>query len=330
MTPTAAISRRSNDAFRQALAEYRIATGQTHRDVILEEAALCARDAMIYTPPMPGSQGGMRSTDKGKGGKGLSLDARRAGDAAIARDILSIFRKPTPISFLGELALSVEEKNASDFAKIRNRPEGRTVTNEILKKIIADPDPDRAFQKATNLFNRTSGTLRAAISEAEIQKGGKFTGDLRSYHDWVRSQYRGRITRHGGPRNRGIKPVKVDARAIESYIKSRQLRVGYMKAGWRESIAMLPKPKINGIEKNFGVKGIPSWVSRHFGGNGYVYMNGKPGTKFGLLIGNKIGDILGIGREADVLNLVIDGRIGKLEKRAAHFFEKHAKRFNRK
>lgn len=330
MTPTVSINRHTSERFRQALSEFRIATGQTNRDIILEEAALCARDAMIYTPPMPGSQAGMRSTTKGKGGRGLSLDARRAGDAAVARDILSIFRKPTPISFVGELGLSVEENNAADFARIRSKPEGKKTTNVIIRKLIEDPDPERAFAKAKNLFSKMSGSLRQAVDEAEYQKQGKFTGNLKSYHDWVRSQYRGRITRFGGPRNRGIKPMKVDARVIDAYIKSRQLRVGYMKAGWRESISSLPKPKINGVEKNFGIKGIPSWITRHLGGNGYAIVNGQPAYKFGVIVGNKIGDIFGIGKEADVVNNVYDMRIGKLESRANKFFEKHAKRFNRK
>ena len=68
------------DAYTQALNEYRLFSGKCMRDVVIEEAALTARELMVFTPPLV--QGG---------GKGLSKAAEVAGKTSVEKDIKSIF-----------------------------------------------------------------------------------------------------------------------------------------------------------------------------------------------------------------------------------------------
>lgn len=318
----------SRQRFEYALAKFEAFCKEATRDVVLEEMALMAREAMVYTPPMPGSQAGMRSTTKGKGGQGLALVSRKSGDNAVAGDIQSLFTPPARIDLVGLIALAVDEFDKGEFNRLRKTKAAQSLWNPVLRKIAADSDDDRAFQRCVNLFaNPTSGLIDAR-EQARRQRYGGIKSNLRPYHDRIKALYRGRIRRHGGPKNRGIKPIVADPKALNAYIKSRQLRVGWLKAGWRDAITKLPKPRINGVEKNFGTKGIPSWVTRHNTGNGYGRITGDKVRIFRGIVGNRIGDIFGIGREADVESAVLDARAGKILKRADHLIAAEVRKFN--
>lgn len=318
----------SRQRFEYALAKFEAFCQQATKDVILEEMALMAREAMVYTPPMPGSQAGMIRTDRGKGGKGLTPVARRAGENAVAGDIQSLFTKPQNIDLVGLIALAIDENDKGEFNRLRKLKGAQKLWNPVLRKIAADPDDDRAFQKCVNLFSAPTSGLVAAREVARRQRHSSMTANLKPYHDKIRGLYQGRIRRHGGPKNRGIHPLVVDPKVLNAYIKSRQMRVGFLKAGWRDAIVGLPKPRINGIEKNVGTKGLPVWVTRHSGQNGYGRIVTDSKSIWKGVVGNRIGDIFGIGKEADVERAVLDARAGKLLKRADHFIAAEARKFN--
>lgn len=300
------------DAYTQALNEYRLFSGKCMRDVVIEEAALTARELMVFTPPLV--QGG---------GKGLSKAAEVAGKTSVEKDIKSIFNStadPEGRSAFSLMGMAVVAGDKSLFEKGRKEGVMTTKSKGIFRGVLDDEDPERAYRQFSNRF-------RAAF---EAKAGQTIVKDLKGTHDAMKAKYAGRIRKNNGP---GIpKELReiADAAAMKAYIKKQQQNVGRLKAGWLDVIMSLPKPETPGIQKNFGVKGVPAWVFRNRSSTGYTSFSGQPNTaNFGMIIGNSIGDNDGVSTDAKTLERVMAVRTGKLFKRAEALMVWGADKFNR-
>lgn len=293
-----------------SFAEYAKFTGQALVDLVKEEAALTCREAMVYSPPL----------DQG-GGQGDKRAAELQGDAAVNLDVRSVVMADNK-----SLAASVSPATGSGnkFAKWK---QGKRPKQGLLQKIYDDQDFARAYSKARNLFLYRAFNL--------VGPGG-----IKEEHERERRMYRGRIRRNNGPstkRSPGSQKIAPES-AIKAYIKTRQKRVGFMKAGWFAAINKLGAPKINGVRKNFGVKGLPAWIKRHASNYGQVTIQGaelaalgqlSPGDKrLNIIVRNDIGNIFGAAQRAATAMKVLLVRSGKMGQRIGHFQKIAADRFN--
>jgi hypothetical protein len=294
-----------------AFAEYAKFTGQALVDLVKEEAALTCRAAMVYSPPLDGSAGG----------QGDKKIAETWGNAAVAMDIRSVV---TPDSKSLAAAVAPGTGNGHKFARWKA---GKRPKAGLLQKIYDDQDFAKSYNKARNLFANRAVNLVSA-------------NGLKMEHQRERNNYRGRIRRNNGPSVKHMPDrQKIAAEGtIKAYIRTRQKRVGFMKAGWLTAIARLGAPKINGVPKNFGVKGLPAWIKRHASGHGQVTIQGgelaamgqlSPGDKrLNIIVRNDIGNIFGAATRAATATKVLFVRAGKMGARIGRFQKIAADRFN--
>lgn len=294
-----------------SFAAYAKQTSQALVDLVKEEAALTCREAIVYSPPLDGSAGG-------QGDKKIS---ETWGNAAVALDIRSIVA-PDSKSLAASVAPGTG--NGNKFAKWKA---GKRPKAGLLQKIYDDQDFARSYAKARNLFANRAVNLVGADG-------------LKIEHQRERNNYRGRIRRNNGPSTKRMPDrQKIAAEStIKAYIKTRQKQVGFMKAGWLTAIAKLGTPKINGVPKNFGVKGLPAWIKRHASGHGQVTIQGaelaamgqlSPGDKrLNIIVRNDIGNIFNAATRAATATKVLLVRSGKMGARIGHFQKIAADRFN--
>jgi len=300
------------DAYTQALNEYRLFSGKCMRDVLIEEAALTCRELMVFTPPLVNG-----------GGKGLSKAAEVAGKTAVERDIRSIFNStadPEGRSAFSLMGMAAVAGDRSLFEKARKDGVSTNKARGIFKGVLDDPDPDRAYRQFSNRF-------RAAF---EAKAGQTVVKELKGTHDAMKAKYAGRIRKNNGPGVAKELRQMADEAAMKAYIKQQQKNVGRLKAGWLDVIMSLPKPETPGIQKTYGIKGVPAWVMKNRSGNGYTSFSGQPNTaNFGMIIGNSIGDNDGVSTDARTLEKVMAIRTGKLFKRADALMQYGIDKFNR-
>ena len=301
------ISPKSQAEFIAALRQFAANTGQTMRDAALEQAALACQDAATFTPPLP----------KG-GGRGLSKAAQVAGDNAVAGDIKKMFvaandRNSNSAAALltNQLAYATKTNDIGLFNKVIGKGSLKALKNlpPIMRKIANDRDYDRAFKKAKNYFNTTNPVM--------TDYGQGFVQELRPPHNRIKGKFGGRI-------GKSVRPVKlkmlVESKSdLDQYIRDRQAMVGMIKAGWASALRSLPKPVINGVPKDFGVKLLSvAWINRHNRvlGTNKLTANEKVVE---LSVTNTQGNVNGIATDADVLGLVYANRVKQMKAR----FERH-------
>jgi len=301
------ISPKSQAEFIAALRQFAANTGQTMRDAALEQAALACQDAATFTPPLP----------KG-GGRGLSKAAQVAGDNAVAGDIKKMFvaandRSSNSAAALltNQLAYATKTNDIGLFNKVIGKGSLQALKNlpPIMRKIANDRDYDRAFKKAKNYFNTTNPVM--------TDYGQGFVQELRPPHNRIKGKFGGRI-------GKSVRPVKlkmlVESKSdLDQYIRDRQAMVGMIKAGWASALRSLPKPVINGVPKDFGVKLLSvAWINRH---NRVLGRNSLTANEkvVELSVTNTQGNVNGIATDADVLGLVYANRVKQMKAR----FEKH-------
>jgi hypothetical protein len=304
---TVSISPASQAQFIAALRQFAANTGQTMRDAALEQAALACQDAATFTPPLP----------KG-GGRGLSKAAQVAGDNAVAGDIKKMFvaandRNSNSAAALltNQLAYATKTNDIGLFNKVIGKGSLQALKNlpPIMRKIANDRDYDRAFKKAKNYFNTTNPVM--------TDYGQGFVNELRPPHNRIKGKFGGRI-------GKSVRPVKlkmlVETKSdLDQYIRDRQAMVGMIKAGWASALRSLPKPVINGVPKDFGVKLLSvAWINRHNRvlGTNKLTANQKVVE---LSVTNTQGNVNGIATDADVLGLVYANRVKQMKAR----FERH-------
>jgi hypothetical protein len=304
---TVSVSPKSQAEFIAALRQFAANTGQTMRDAALEQAALACQDAATFTPPLP----------KG-GGRGLSKAAQVAGDNAVAGDIKKMFvaandRSANSAAALltNQLAYATKTNDIGLFNKVIGKGSLQALKNlpPIMRKIANDRDYDRAFKKAKNYFNTTNPVM--------TDYGQGFVQELRPPHNRIKGKFGGRI-------GKSVRPVKlkmlVESKSdLDQYIRDRQAMVGMIKAGWASALRSLPKPVINGVPKDFGVKLLSvAWINRHNRvlGTNKLTANEKVVE---LSVTNTQGNVNGIATDADVLGLVYANRVKQMKAR----FERH-------
>ena len=285
------INQRLVDGLQRTFADFKRETRQIVEDVLKEESCLTAREAMVYTPPMDGSGGG----------KGDMKVAEKWGNRAVEFDVLSV------VSYENKALASAVGPNGSSRKFADWKSGKRPKKPGIIQKIFDDNNFGRAYNKAKQLLSHNT-KLTIYSTQAQIKKE----------HDSQRQKYRGRIRKNGGGRSI---PALANAAQLKSYIEERQKRVGYMKAGWLDAIKKIGPAQINGMPKNFGVKDLPSFITRHPNGHGQVSVNIMQGTggRSYIIMKNDIGNIFKVADQARTYFKVIQARTGKMKLRMQYF-----------
>ena len=304
--------------FQFALNEFRLAAGISMRDGFLREAGYCCYEFMRYTPPMPKS-----------GGQGLSKNAKLAGEGAVTADIVSTFvPNNDPSTAFAYMVRAVRDGNKDMFrhyhaiAKSDNKAyqEGNAYRRRgfyargIYLEILLDENVDRAFQKFKNRFYGSS-----AIAPQETQ-------DVKGVHRAELRKYHGNILKNGGPSQR----YSADQMVITRFIQARQKMVGYVKAGWANTLFNLPPEKQQDGVQYASRNKIPVWVKRHTSnGQGFHRFTGDQATgNFNLTIGNNVGDNDSVASKARTLDYVLQVRANKLDKEVMRRLGKFIRAFN--
>jgi hypothetical protein len=295
------INRNLLEGLQRKFADFKKETRQIVEDVLKEESCLTAREAMVYTPPMILA-----------GGKGDTDKARVVGDNAVEQDILSV------VSYENK-ALSAAVGPSGNSRKFSDWKSGKRPKKPgIIQKIFDDSNFTRAYDKAKQLLAKNT-KLMVYTTQAQI----------RQEHNAKRQQYRGRIRKNGG--GKGI-PALANPKQLQEYIKKRKERVGWMKSGWLDAIRKIGPATINGMPKNFGVKDLPQYITRHSNGFGQVGIEMTTGTggRSAIVIKNSIGNIFKVADEARTYFKVIQARKGKMPRRMQHFQRAAIEKFNNK
>lgn len=274
------------------------------RDVLYQESALAARAFMKFTPPIP-KGGGMGDTPK----------AKKQGEEAVNRDVRSFVRPyPVGIQQLGAMRNLGEALGYEGFLEWKLGG-AANIKNPILRKIHADQDTARAWQKFKNI------TSRATRPSGEMGRPIKSQGELGHIHSKLKTQYKGRITQKGGPGSTLKRyPYLMKESRISQYIKDRQTHVGTMSHYWWTVLLKVPMIRIRGIDAYSGRKGVPSWIKRspfvNRAAGEFIDNTGRRVTgASSVTIRNNIGDIFGVAREARTKDNVTNYRRAAQAKR---------------
>jgi len=300
-------------------------------DVFLEQAALCCRDSMVFTPPILKA-----------GGQGMSDDARMVGNAAVKGDVHSVvvgqrsgsvngrrgrlFRKLGTAAFMNNPAKfwKLATENADLLAGGANKLYARMFNKGF--------GTEKSFNKLKNYFKpigqeEAGNTFNRPVIES--------VDGVKQIHEAFRKKFGGRIKKNGGPGIEFWQRVEAKDNVLKDYIKMRQRSVGRIKAGWVDALSKLPKPKsLSGpaSRKNAGRSGIPKWISRHSNSDGIFAMTRREVGElvFELRVGNQKGDTDFVATEADVKNLVYGNRVKQMPAMMEAMLKAHTEKFNKK
>lgn len=296
------------------LSEYAEGMGLSMEDAGVRGAGELCMAALELTPPMVPS-----------GGKGLSLAAKHAGLGAVNRDIRQLFvarddRKATAVGVaLNNLRAAVKANDQGKFERIRQQAtlKKATLINSVTMQIVLDSNPTRAFQKASNLFNKSNPVV--SVENQEI------TTDIRAEHikrRHVTAQGKMRIWRHTGSY---LGKYVVESKAkLDAYIKLTQSHVGFIKSGWYQVLTQLPKVRGKNVYK---AGEIPAWVKRH-SGTGYTTIMKQRGGVF-IIIGNTVGDNDGQASKNNVPGVARALAMNRMISQLAAYQQDQADKFNR-
>jgi hypothetical protein len=261
-------------------------------DLLKQEAALTSLEFINRTSPIKPQEGVENA--------GLSQGAKKVGEAAVDRDIRSIF-KPTDYMLAG--AVDTAYGSIEAFQKWKNKPLPRG-SNDVIRRIWGDQDIENAYKIAQKF-----------MGSRDMSRGLDDIGSLRTVHERERnaSRRKGRIASKaaGGP-SRDIKgppyrPYFANANVIEKYIKLRQQMVGKAKSGWWIVISKLGTININGKTQRPTGSKVPQWVRRNAKGS-LGFFNRLPDNKKITII-NTMGNVNNIAKESgDIVAQVINAR----------------------
>ena len=322
----------SLEAFESAINRFAQASKQTLRDATLEQAALACQDAATFTPPLLKNGGG-----------GLTYGAKRSGDRAIERDVYKVFEPLTAgsnstkaarvIKRLGSLALN---NNSGLFWKLASSESSIISANSFVARILSQQykgfGTDQGFKKARNYFNRIGTRVSANAlnaSGAPIEN----SSDMDAVYRPIYERNNGRLWKHGV----NLSGVKFyDKRVVQrkgdltTYIEKRQETVGAIKSGWYRALLSLPRPVINGVEKNAGSKlRGAGWITTHTSVLGVSQTTFTDKTA-NVTVRNLNGNANGIADQAGVLGLVYGNRVKQMPAKIRNLVDDDIKKFNRK
>lgn len=319
---------RSRDEFMAAIETFRKGTGDGLRDVFLEQAALCCRDSMIFTPPIVKA-----------GGDGLSKEAKKFGELAIMKDVKSVmvgeregstrarrgrlFRKLGTASFMN---------NPAKFWKLAADNSDLFGGNDLWTRMFGNGfGTAKGFNKLKNYFGKIGQQEASNIFNRPIVESRE---QVQQIHETARKRFGGRIVKNGGPGIEFWQRDVVKDEVLRNYIKYRQQMVGRIKAGWVDTLNKLPKPTtLSGpaSRKNSGRSQIPLWIKRHAKSDGYVQMTMQQVDQLiiDIRVGNRIGDTDFIATDADTKNLVYGNRVKQMPEFLNNMLEAQKEKFNR-
>ena len=312
----------SREEFRLAMKDFAESVGVELEMIEREQARLMLRDAMTFSPPMPEG-----------GGQGLTKSAWTAGKRKLASDVQRIFipqDSPTrgKSVFLRQVVNAVKLGNGvaggfgAEWLEVYTSQTASKVRSlsPILQKIMNDTDHQRAFRKAQNYLNKANihGTYRPIAG---------VTSQPRPIHDQYKNAVNGRW-KPGQPIG-GPQYYIESTAALNAYIASRQTKVGWVKAGYADSLAKVPNTfDKNGSGRNYGAYDAP-WVDANKAGYG-TYAVTKSLGKVMSVIGNNIGNMGGVADTSDVRNLVYGNRVANLQITLQRRRDKLVERANRR
>lgn len=215
------------EAFNDALYRLARATGKEFGVVVKANARLLAINLAIMTQPWSGKEGNFKSGSKGA----LTyngVEDRKMGEAAVRRDIGRVYRTIDQIYHQIEVQTSKQSGGGSKAA--------------------------RAFYGAAinGNFERAHRILRSfRIFDRGAQLGKFDAGDA----------HQGKRRARGRVYSRRAELVVTNPKALVTYVKKIERRVGTAKGGWAGAA--------NGLGS---MRGMPQWVTRHkFGGSASDY-----------------------------------------------------------
>jgi hypothetical protein len=316
--------------FMAAIQKYASKSKQTLRDAALEQAALACSDAATFTPPLA----------KG-GGDGLSKAAKKAGEQAIDRDVGKVVvpmsggtkdtQRARVVKRLGSLALT---DNASLFWKVAAKNSPILNSNGFLARMLSDRyngfGTVWGFKKLRNYFNRIGNKVaNESLNQASLQS----IAEIHAVYKPIYQREGGRLWKSG----RNVSGVEKMSRYVaenkpdlDRYIMQRQKTVGSIKSGWAMALRTLPKPVINGVPKDFGVKLLnAAWITRHKTVQGKNTISSSD-KDVDVIVFNADGNINGIADQANVLALVYGNRVKQMPKRIKRLLQQDIDGFNKK
>jgi len=311
------IDPKSFEEFQRACEEFAKGLGVDTHDVAIRQAHLICMDAMNFTPPMLKSGGG-----------GLSDEARMTGEGAVRADVNSIAVSANKRSAaflmyrkLGEAAFNNDRAYFDRVIK-NATPALKTVKNSIMIKIANDPDHERAFKKAKNLFARAVPGQKTSDSLYD-----KFYTDLREPHEKMKRKYNGRKIREKQKSNWINKFITDYQYVIDNEYERSKKSVGVLKSGWAKAKARIPKMKGRAVEKPGG--SVNKWILRHTAPTGildYSYSE----TNLRISIINTMGNNNNVASTAGTKNIVYGNRVKQMPKELEHMLAARAEKFNKK
>jgi hypothetical protein len=311
------IDPKSFEEFQRACEEFAKGLGVDTHDVAIRQAHLICMDAMNFTPPMLKSGGG-----------GLGKGAQNAGDGAVKADVNSIAvsanKRSAAFLMYRKLGDAAFRNDRSYFDRVLNNSNKvlKTVHNTIMVKIANDPDHERAFKKARNLF------ARAIPQTSADNVSQQFYTDIKEQHNRLKTKYDGRNIRKKQKQMNWLnKYVTTDQFVIDKEITRSKLQVGALKAGWYIAKQRIPAMKGKEVKRPGGT--VPTWVKRHGAPNGLTTYSYNERT-LNLSVVNLIGNNNNVATTAGTKNIVYGNRVKQMPAELQRVLEARAAKFNKK
>ena len=308
------IDPKSFEEFQQACEDFAKGLGVDTHDVAIRQAHLICMDAMNFTPPMLKTGGG-----------GLSDEARMMGEGAVKADInsmaVSANKRSAAFMMYRQLGTAAYRNDRGHFDRVINLSTSalKTVKNSIMIKIANDPDHERAFKKARNLFAKT---VPHFSSDNVFEK---IYTDLKEPHEKLKTRYDGRKIRK---KLNWINKYVTDYQyAIDNEYERSKKNVGALKAGWAKAKQRIPKMKGRSVPKPGG--SVNKWILRHTAPTGildYSYTD----TNLRISIINTMGNNNNVASTAGTKNIVYGNRVKQMPKELEHILAAQAEKFNKK
>ena len=302
------------EEFQKACEDFAKGLGVDTHDVAIRQAHLICMDAMNFTPPMLKSGGG-----------GLSDEARIMGEGAVKADIKSMAvsanKRSAAFMMYRQIGTAAYRNDRGHFDRIINFGTNalKTVKNSIMIKIANDPDHERAFKKARNLF------AKAIPQQTSDGLYEKIYTDLKEPHEKLKTRYNGRKIRK---KLNWINKYITDYQyaIVNEYERSKK-NVGALKAGWAKAKQRIPKMKGRVVPKPGG--SVNKWILRHTAPTGildYSYSD----TNLRISIINTMGNNNNVASTAGTKNIVYGNRVKQMPKELEHILAARAEKFNKK
>jgi len=311
------IDPKSFEEFQRAIEEFAKGLNVGTHDVAIAQAHLICRDAMDFTPPMSKSGGGGRADS-----------SRMIGEGAVKADInsmaVSANKRSAAFLMYRKLGDAAFRNDRSYFDNVMNNSKNvlKTVRNTIMIKIANDPDHERQFKKAKNLF------ARAIPQSSTDNLSQKFYGDIQPQHERLKKRYQGRDIRKKQRQMDWLnKYVTTNQSVIDMEYKRSKLQVGALKAGWYKAKSLIPKMLGRIVQKPGG--SVPGWIRRHGAPTGLVNYSYNVRT-LNLTITNLIGDNNNVATDAGTKNIVYGNRVKQMPAELKKILDAQANKFNKK